>query len=839
MRRLLIVLALLAGWTAPLSAADELARYFDGLRTRGLFTVAETYALSRLDDSRLDRSRRTDLVVELSRTLAEHATHTTPQQREELWQQAQRTLADELARLPPPARVELLAMQNALLMAQRAIVLCREVRYLPFDTVAQDAARAATAEALAKLAAVIVQCDELLRKGKPPGEGLAMHELRQGMQMLRIERGDVFRARAEISPSESPERASDIVDALQTYRAALPGLTDAQAQVRARLGIADCARLQRDAKRARELLTALENSDPPLSRPWQDAVAACRMQIWLDEGQPIAAAQFFLTQRQKRAVFRGDLWLAQMQTLLALQAEATARKDQKLAAGLSAEAQSVLARIDEQAGGSWSRWGRLLLDLEQSRQGYGEELDGLIRRAKAAYLASRFDVAIDEYQQAIAVARRQAAHDVAEELSYTRGSILVEQRRFSDAAAEFTSLVEHAPSSPRAPQAHLLAAYALGRFYEELRSQPRREAYAAALQAHLDQFGSDVTAADARYMLGVLEEQRWQTSKALPLFLAVPLAHPRGPAALAGAARCYDTLVVRLQGAKHPWQECHAEALAALADHVAKFPPVNEWTPAHGEVVLLQARLHLRGQPPNYAAAARILMQFDSAPTTAEWQPVRQATAALQLVTLAGTGKSVEARRLLERLPSDPPALLMAVIDGLDTLAAATETRTIDFSNLFLTAMERLMPARDRLSPVEQERFDRARLRALLIVDREAEAATVAESLAARFDAAPDQLRQLTEILAAHPHPKTAAVAKRLWKKLEGQSAVGSPGWHAARIAIVEQCLQLGETDEADKLLKLTRLLYANTAPAEIPAEWDRLQRAVERLQARRQQSPR
>ena len=76
-------------------AADEsLGVYFEQLRVRGLFSIAESYAVSRLAQPNIARTRRIDLTIELSRTLAAHAEFASEQQQPELWKQA-RTVVDE------------------------------------------------------------------------------------------------------------------------------------------------------------------------------------------------------------------------------------------------------------------------------------------------------------------------------------------------------------------------------------------------------------------------------------------------------------------------------------------------------------------------------------------------------------------------------------------------------------------------------------------------------------------------------------------------------------------------------------------------------------------------
>ena len=63
--------------TTGLAASDD-ERVLQGLRERRQFELAEKYCSDRLFDSQLSEARRVELVIELSRTLAEHAAASAP-----------------------------------------------------------------------------------------------------------------------------------------------------------------------------------------------------------------------------------------------------------------------------------------------------------------------------------------------------------------------------------------------------------------------------------------------------------------------------------------------------------------------------------------------------------------------------------------------------------------------------------------------------------------------------------------------------------------------------------------------------------------------------------------
>ena len=83
-------------WLSTTATADEThTRYFEQLRQRGLFSLAEGEALSRLTTQGLSLAARTSFSIELSRTFTEHAGFVSDEQREELWERA-RTIIQEL-----------------------------------------------------------------------------------------------------------------------------------------------------------------------------------------------------------------------------------------------------------------------------------------------------------------------------------------------------------------------------------------------------------------------------------------------------------------------------------------------------------------------------------------------------------------------------------------------------------------------------------------------------------------------------------------------------------------------------------------------------------------------
>ena len=318
--------------------------------------------------------------------------------------------------------------------------------------------------AITALEQLIEQNEQALRTA-PKTDELAAHERRHLLQAAHIEHGHTFRHRAELTPRGAQERVADVMDAEQAYLQSLKQNTDDLRKIgRAKLGLAECARLKRDFDEARKMLALIAAHEPPLPAEFVDDIDACRVRIWLDEGQGVEAAEYLLGVRKARPQLSGELWFLQLQMLLQLRATAEEKQDADLAAKLKAEAALVLARVDEFAGGWWSRYCRQLWARELAREEYGADLNQLIVQARGEYADGNPQSAAKTYAEAARLAQERQQTDLAVELSYTRSSILLELEQFDAASQELLQLVDRLPQHPRSPAAHVLAAYALGRF---------------------------------------------------------------------------------------------------------------------------------------------------------------------------------------------------------------------------------------------------------------------------------------------------------------------------------------------------------------------------------------
>lgn len=833
---LLMVAAPIGMLASSSSAADDsLAHYFEQLRQRGLFSIAESYAVSRRSQPNLPRAKRVELTVELSRTLTGHAEIASEQQQQDLWKRAAAVIDDERGREPTSPFAVILSAQSAIVPATEANWLQFECQLKPFDEALATRTRQLCSRAIQQLSDV--EKDLLSPQKKDNSDAPTSHTLRVWLHNVRLALAQSLRNRAQLAAADSRERTADLVDAETTARK-LVGAADEPIPFQAKLLLVDCLRLKGDFVRAEEMLAVLEKGVPGNSEVLSQELTALRARVLLDRHQPPDALELILQARSVRNRLSGELWFLQTQALLTMRDLAVARKDMDLAKNLRDQAEITLSRCDEQIGGFWSRRCHQLWESDQTAEKYGPELDALMQRARADFLAGRFDAALKNYARGELAARAGMKTELAAELAYTRASILLQEKNYDAAGAEFLRLAADYPQSPRAAAAHLNGAYCLGRQYDEHKTQSRRESYTTELDRHMERFATDPTADDARFFKAQLEEQRLQATAALPLYLKIPATHPRFAAASAGAARCYETILVRMRERKLPTSELEQAAISRLQSLVPVQEPADSvWTEYQCEVALHLAAILLMSEPPRFERAEQLLGQVarsaakvkETDDWSERWQQLRRRAESLRVVAMAGNCRPVEAERLIDSLAVATPRDLLVTVERLAPfIASENRQRQVQYVALQLRAIEQLSKHRQALTREEQDQLDQAVGRAYLASGQITKAIEVYEGLATSDAKDATRQREIATLLSEFEPKECATLARQCWRRVESLTKQGSAEWLMARLGVIETTIKLNERPEARKLLSVTTLLYPELGGPDLKARFKAAQQKLD-----------
>ena len=348
-------------------------------------------------------------------------------------------------------------------------------------------------------------------------------------------------------------------------------------------------------------------------------------------------------------------------------------------------------------------------------------------------------------------------------------------------------------------------------------------------------FADDPTADDARFFRAQLEEQRLQVSAALPLYLQVNDEHPRAAEAQAGAARCYEAILLRMRERKLATGKFEHEAVETLSRFVTSRDEVAvEWTAPQTELALHLAALLLLSEPPRFDRAERLLGSVltnagrvtEDNEQAERWKRLGQRASALRVVALAGSGQPLEAERLMKSLATAPPRDLLAIVERLAPFVASDDRqRRLQYVELQLRAAEQLSEQRGSLTKPEQESLDRCLGRAYLASGQSAKAVELYARCAADVPKDTARQRDIAVQLEAVTNRECLMLAKQCWRRVESTTKQGSTEWLTARLGVISSSSKLGQQQDARKLLELTKLLYPELGGSELKlrfAEVDR-----------------
>lgn len=818
----LVVFPILAsGFGACADDDDSLtARYYDQLRRRGMFTLAEGHAELRLADPLLSPSRRTDLVIELSRTLVAHALSAGDDQRTELWNKAASVLAEEAAVVGDSSQKVVLEVYGALIPAARSEDLVFDVEASPFEEPPRDALDRVSSDALRKLSQVeqsLVNRIRPLENRKKTSPGVSLHELQRLLSLVRYKMGMVLQAKARLKAPGSQERHSDLVDADERFRKVLSSGVD-EWHPNAKFGLAVNNRLRDEFERALEMLDQLERDSKFSAAGSNDALRLERARILLQTRQPAAAADELRQMRSGRERLPGEFWLLQIQAYSAMRREAVQRSADGIVSEIKEHVQTALNEVDRQVGGPWSRRCRAVWTAAESAERYGLRLAALLSKAQGEYVSGRVDSAIAAYSSAVELAHEDGKADVEVEAGYTLAGILARQGRWDEAANRCRQIVTAYPNHSRSAEIDFFGLYALGRWIDAEPSEERRSTYLKGLDDHVRRFADSPTASEAEYLRGRLLESQGAVSEALAAYQRVKAGHARADAASSASSRCLVAWLLQQREKNKRDADLERRALEVISALLKSLPEKpSTWSDDQAELAYQAAKVFLLIEPPRFAEALRRLDQLDEAtrpPTDGSERTDLRAelgrrSGPLRLIALAGQGRPQEAERLLATLEHAGATELLAVVEELSQIEIQSPPPARhSLHEMQLAAAETMNRRREELTREQQRRLDLALAKSYLATSQPTKAIGVYDRL---LNEAPKDLelaRHIGSLLSGREELGCRTLARTCWQRVESAYKQGSPAWLEARSRVIESCVNLGELEQARKLMKVTKLLY-------------------------------
>lgn len=822
-----ILILILTGSVVPSIKAAEPSlteQYFDGLRSMGLFKVAEDYATMRLAEPHLSPSTQTELSIELARTLVDHGILSQGNSAHELQQEAFSVLdkipkeSSAADRLKREIWKKLLQARTVNAQARLLAIQSEKVRQRR-DTVNQ----------LRALIAELKSLHERLQPVRGTSPGLAPGELLSYRQRVAFAVGESLIRLAELS--EPTESESVCKEARRMFDLALHGRHTTQWRRRVELRMAQIARLtgeERAATRYREQASSGDASPAEL-----DDVLAEQLRFVLASNYPDEALQLAVDRIRTRQPMTDELRLAVLETLLATARVAESKQDQPTQEMIITEARRQFAEL----GGFPRKIGAILLNRIQQDFELGIELAEQVRRAAADWDEGDPLKAAEGYGAASQLAEQRGQIDAAFEFGHTQASILLQQKKWEQAEKVLSSLISRFPSHDRIAEVDLLRSFALGQM------APGSEQLLSALRTHVSTYPDSPTRSDALMMLAGDAESRNQIAEAIAFYRQIP----SGSVHSAGS-RERSLLLVEQQLRKTPPDSNEASAVSKLAEEeIRRIVPhlltdLSGMSLQNARLLVQSARVCLQCHPPLIREASQILdaiqrrVQLEKQASlqeglSPEWADIDRASLQLRVLTLATADRLDEAGRLLRELSQSDPDVMVSVLSSLTDMTANLHLSQRKELGKLQRLLVQEIAHRDReMSPERKRGLDLAAIQASIAMEDWPAAIDQLESLLKREPENHSLRRNLIDITTRQGGGADLKRALELWQEIERQSRKGSVEWIEARINIAELMEKTGDAAGARKILGVTRTLYPQLGSPGLRergnALWERVQSA-------------
>lgn len=857
-RTTLATLLTLSVAATAIAVESPTARYFAGLRQRGMLDLAEGEALRRLAAPTTSEQESLTLVAQLARTFTEHARFAEGREQADLWKRADALLSEFIADRPGlPRTVELEVLRGEVALS-RGETLRWLAELLPEQPEHRQSALASLADAVNRLTPLELQLSERLRdrnRGRTARtEPLTARELDRLLNQVRFALGTTELERARLG---TPLEKLDAIAASERWlQQVAQGPPTDDSTWRAQVTLAEVARLAGQTDLVRRRLAELDPAELPEAA--KDAIAAVSTKLLLDERKPDRAVSFLIDYRRTRGSLTGELRLLQLQAIESAAAQVLKAGDEKAAAELRDQIPTVVRWTEAEHGGYWAYRARLAQRRFERTARYGKEVLDHVGRAEAAAAQGDIETAAAAFQRA-----EELADDpvISVEIASQRAKLLLELKRYRAAADAFLAIAERESRPDKAAEAHLLSAYALGQSHDEAPSAERREAYVQRLEEHRLRYPASSTSAAAALRLANLYEQRRQHSQALPLLREAVHDAERGPTAAAAIARNYGNLLQYLREEKanaatpveaaararqlDVWIANAVTELTALTEPLVassrKEKPLSE---PEAELALRTSQILLT-YGDDAGPADRLLDQLAatlatrSVQTDAFWSAVQKSVRPLLIVSLANRREYDEAARLVDDLASAPVGDVWAVVKGLSELTnaerdqqtavfgASDDVRVTRLSDLRARATRILAERSDELNETDRRAVDVLLAKSNLTDGRATTAAAQFQQALAGRPNDRHLLAQAAGSLGTSDDPQAISQALAYWRKLESLEPPGSEAWLRARLNVIEASLTLGKIAEARKLLTITRLLHPQLGGGDTKAAFENVERRL------------
>jgi tetratricopeptide (TPR) repeat protein len=797
----------------------EEAQLLSGLWERGLFEIAEHHCRNQLGREDLTPRERMQWTVKMVRTMAEEALNLPVDQRAVVWNRAVDTAMRYVTVHTAQAKSFTIPVAT-----QAALAQAKQGEFLRLEAVvarnpatemqgARDKLRVAAKELNDLLQEVDVQLT--MATSTATDDALSQQELISIKQRLSFYLGSVYRNQAVTYPLDSDDRVAAMQRAISALKKPLSQLSAEDGLVvDIQIGLIGCYRELGQWNVAVELLELLQKNT--LEPSLQLRLRSEQVRLLLAQQELQKCVLLLESPRSVSGVTSPELDLARLDIYISLWQQASVEKSEEQRKHWERSTVAAVAAIEQEHGEYWGRRAELRLLEHAGSHGVPSNLDVLERTADELYRKENFTEAVKAYDQTADLALAGGFDEVALKLSYKAALVVQQQGDLDEFINRLVTLALRLRKQPTAATIHMLAVRNIAVVMKD--DAQRQLQFKQLLEEHLQFFTTGTTVDQARVWLGALVQRESKWDEALALYVQVTPTHPQFLDVLQQLQLCWDQKwaaydAVELAQQPHP--------LTPLIDYCKVLMTTEDgqwlklWDPVSRQVALVYSRFALRLPQPRYdeiEALLALAAQGDTKPD-GKWL---SAANTVRIVALVAQGRGEQASELVQALSESSPQRWLEMLQELAAIAKIAPTNVQQqIAKLQLSTISELQ---EKLGDVNVEyrlQWDLLHADANLMLGNTESGYALYAKIANRNLKRGDIQQRYAEALLLSNKKMRLREALVQWRRVLVGYRPRSEQWYAAKFALAETYIRLGEREEAHQ-----RILYLKATSGLGNAAW-------------------
>jgi tetratricopeptide (TPR) repeat protein len=784
----------------------EEAQLLSGLRERGLFEIAEYHCRNQLGREDLTPRERMQWTVQMVRTMAQEALNLPADQRAAVWSRAVDTATRYVTVHGAQAKSFTIPVAT-----QAALVLAKQGEFLRLEAVVARNPASEMQGARDKLRIAAKALDDLLQEvdvqltmatNTTTDEALSQQELISIKQRLSFYLGSVYRNQAVTYPSGSGDRVAAMQRAISALKQPLSQLAAEDGLVvDIQIGLIGCHRELRQWPAATGLLEKLQKNT--LEPSLQLRVRSEQVRLLLAQQELQKCTLLLEGPRSVSGVTSPELDLARLDIYIGLWQEASDEKNKERRKHLEQLTVAAVAAVEKEHGEYWGRRAELRLLEHAGSRGAPANLDVLERTADELYREEKFIEAVDAYDQAADLALADGFDEVALKLSYKAALIVQQQGDLDEFINRLVTLALRLRKQPTAATIHMLAVRNVAAVMKD--DSQRQVQFRQLLEEHLQFFSEGTTVDQARVWLGAFVQREGKWDEALALYVQVASTHPQFPDVLQQLQMCWDQKWAAYDDAELVQQP---HPLTPVIDYCQSLMTTDDgqwlksWDPVSRQAALVYSRFALRLPQPQYDEIATIL----SVAALGDTKPDRKwlsAANTIRIVALVAQGRSGQASELVQELSESSP---QRWLEMLQQLAAIAQTSPANVQQqIAQLQLDTISVLQGKLGEVNVEyrlQWDLLQADASIMLGNTKSGYTLYAKIASRNLKRGDIQQRYVEALLLSNDEMRLREALVQWRRVLVGHRPRTDQWYAAKFALAETYIRLGEREEAHQRIR-------------------------------------